>query len=144
MGKIRVGLAVLAAIVAAATQMNLAADRSAPEIAAALQRNYDGIRDFSADFVHTYTGGALRKQVIERAHVPIKKPGRRRWEYTSPEQNLFVSDDTKMYSYLPQDKQVIVSSVPADDSASIPALFLAGKGNLTRDFTPSIIDPPKG
>jgi outer membrane lipoprotein carrier protein len=119
-------------------------DRSAPEIAAALQRNYDGIRDFSAEFVHTYTGGALRKQLVERGHVLIKKPGRMRWEYISPEQKVFVSDGTKMYSYLPQDKQVIVSSVPGDDSASIPALFLAGKGNLTRDFTASIIDPPKG
>src|SRR5437763_9976419 len=104
--------AVLAAVVS--PPIGHAADRSAPEIAAALQRHYDGIRDFSADFVHSYQGGVLRKQVVERGHVLIKKPGRMRWEYTSPEQKLFVSDGTKMYSYLPQDRQVIVSSVPAE------------------------------
>ena len=63
-----------------------------------------------------------------------------RWEYTAPEEKLFVSDGVKIYSYLPQDKQVIVSSVPPDDQASTPALFLAGKGSLTRDFTASIVD----
>jgi outer membrane lipoprotein carrier protein len=50
----------------------------------------------------------------------------------------------KMYSYIPQDKQVIVASVPAQDQATTPTLFLAGKGNLTRDFTPSLVDVPAG
>ena len=45
-----------------------------------------------------------------------------------------------MYSYIPQDKQVIVAHVPPDDQAATPTLFLAGKGNLTRDFTPSLVD----
>jgi outer membrane lipoprotein-sorting protein len=46
-----------------------------------------------------------------------------------------VSDGHKLYSYVPQDKQVIVSTVPAGDQASTPALFLTGQGDLTRDFT---------
>src|SRR4029077_8556035 len=56
----------------------------------------------------------------------------------------FVSDGVKMYSFVPQDKQVIVASVPAADLATTPILFLAGKGNLTRDFTPSLVDAPAG
>jgi hypothetical protein len=62
----------------------------------------------------------------EKGHLLIKKPGKMRWEYTSPEQKLFVSDGVKIYSYIPQDKQVVVSSVPTDDTASAPGLFLAG------------------
>ena len=49
-----------------------------------------------------------------------------------------------MYSYIPQDKQVIVATVPPDDQASTPTMFLAGKGNLTRDFTPSLVELPPG
>jgi outer membrane lipoprotein-sorting protein len=49
-----------------------------------------------------------------------------------------------MYSYIPQDKQVIVSSVPSDAEASTPTLFLAGRGSLTRDFTASLADVPPG
>src|SRR2546428_1285098 len=98
---------VLAAIVAAAP-----ADQTASELAAALQKKIDGIKDFSTDFTHTYEGGVLRKQITERGHLLIKKPGKMRWDYTTPEPKQFVSDGVKMYSYMPQDKQVIVASVP--------------------------------
>jgi outer membrane lipoprotein carrier protein len=121
-----------------------AAGEGAPELAQALQRHYDTVKDFAADFVHEYQGGVLRKHISERGRVLIKKPGKMRWDYTAPESKLFVSDGTKIYSYIPADKQVIVSSVPRDDQATMPALFLAGKGNLTRDFTSSIVDLPAG
>lgn len=116
----------------------------AADLAQALQKKYEGIRDFSADFVHTYQGGVLRKQLSERGQVLVKKPGRFRWRYTAPEEKTFVSDGTKVYSYVPQDKQVVVASVPPDQGAASPALFLAGKGDITRDFTASFGEVPAG
>ena len=110
------------------------------EVAQALQKKYETIRDFSAEFTHSYVGGVLRQQVTERGTVLIKKPGRMKWTYSSPDYKLFVSDGYKLYSYIPQDKQVIVSSVPTEDEASTPVLFLAGKGNLARDFTASFTE----
>src|SRR5438128_2357183 len=139
-----VGVALTACLGLAAVVRGAPADTIAAELAAALQRHYDTIQDLSADFVHVYQGGVLRKQVTERGHVLIKKPGKMRWDYTSPEEKLFVSDGVKMYSYIPQDKQVIVSTVPREDQATVPALFLAGKGNLTRDFTASLAPVPAG
>src|SRR5207244_7299369 len=84
----------------------------------------DGIRDDLVTgvqtcalpiFTHTYEGGVLRKQITERGRLIIKKPGKMRWQYTAPEEKLFVSDGVMMYSYIPQDKQVIRSSVPPDE-----------------------------
>ena len=112
----------------------------AADVARLVQQKYDSVRDFSADFVHTYEGGVLRKQLTERGVVQIKKPGKMRWEYKSPEEKLFVSDGHKMYSYVPADKQVIVSTVPQADQASTAVLFLAGRGDLPRDFTASFAD----
>jgi outer membrane lipoprotein carrier protein len=80
----------------------------------------------------------LKKKVTERGTVLVKKPGMMRWTYTSPEKKEFVSDGRKIYSYVPDDRQVIVSTVPPADEASSPALFLAGKGDLVRDFSASI------
>jgi outer membrane lipoprotein carrier protein len=117
---------------------------TAPELASALQRKYDGVRGFTADFVHTYRGGVLNRQLTKRGRVTIKKPGKMRWEYTAPDRELFVSDGIKMYSYLPADRQVIVSDVPPTDTAPTPALFLAGNGNLSRDFEPSLTGLPDG
>jgi outer membrane lipoprotein carrier protein len=140
----RVVAAIVALLLAFAAGPGRAAEPSAPELAQALQKKIDGIRDFSADFVHVYEGGVLKKQVTERGRLLIKKPGKMRWEYTTPERKTFVSDGTKLYSYIPADKQVVVSPVPAENEATTPALFLAGKGSLTRDFTASIVDLPPG
>lgn len=107
---------------------------SATETARALQEKYDRVKDFTADFTHTYEGGVLKRKSTERGTVQIKKPGRMRWEYTAPEKKTFVSDGTKIYSYIPADKQVIVSNVPGVDQATTAVLFLAGKGSLVRDF----------
>src|ERR1700712_3356027 len=126
---------VIALMAASTMAAGHAADSTAPELAAALQRKYDGIKDFSADFTHVYAGGVLKKQITEKGHLLVKKPGKMRWDYSEPEPKQFVSDGVKMYSYIPQDKQVIVATVPADDEATTPTLVLAGKGNVTRDFT---------
>lgn len=113
---------------------------AADELTRALQKKYDGIRDLTADFVHTYEGGVLRQRTTERGRVFIKKPGKMRWEYRVPEEKLFVSDGRRLYSYIPADRQVIVGSMPAEDQATTPMLFLAGAGNLLRDFTVAYAD----
>jgi outer membrane lipoprotein carrier protein len=65
-----------------------------------------------------------------------------RWFYMTPEKKEFVSDGRQVYSYIPADKQVIVTRLPADDGATTPALFLAGKGDIVRDFRAAVADPP--
>jgi outer membrane lipoprotein carrier protein len=128
-------------LVLAASVVPLAQARPpAQEIAAALQKKYDAIRDFTADFVHESEGGLLRKKQIERGVVQIKKPGKMRWDYKTPEPKVFVSDGRRIYLHVPADNQVIVSPVPEQDQATTAVLFLVGKGNLTRDFTVSYAD----
>ena len=107
---------------------------SADAVARDLQRKYDKVNDFSADFVHNYRGGVLKQQTTERGQMMVKKPGKMRWDYTAPEKKTFVSDGHKMYSYLPKDRQVIVGTVPVQDQAATPVLFLTGKGNIARDY----------
>ena len=138
-----VAIAAMAIAASAKTIRARAADPTAAELAQALQKKYDAIKDFSADFTHAYEGGVLKKQVIERGHLIVKKPGKMRWDYIAPEPKTFVSDGVKMYSYVPADKQVVVTPVPPDDQATTPTLFLAGKGNV-RDFTPSLVELPAG
>jgi outer membrane lipoprotein carrier protein len=117
-----------------------AATPSAAEVAASLQKKYDAVRDFSADFVQEAESGVLRKKLVEQGTVLVKKPVKMRWTYKQPEEKVFVSDGSKMYMHVPADKQVIVSPVPAEDEATTAVLFLTGKGNLTRDFTVSYAD----
>ena len=145
----RLALVLLFAAIAssAPAQTPGASTPSAEAVARALQAKYDRVRDFSADFIHKYQGGVLRQTAVESGRLLVKKPGKMRWEYREPERKLFVSDGHKLYSYIPQDKQVMVGDVPDEDHATTPALFLAGKGNLQRDFTVSyakLDDVPAG
>jgi outer membrane lipoprotein carrier protein len=124
-----------------------AAQPNAPDPAAltrAVQARYDKVRDFTADFTHSYKGGVLKKEVVERGTLQVKKPGRMRWRYTVPEEKLFVSDGRQIYSYVPADRQVVVSPMPAEDRATTAALFLTGKGDLARDFTAKAATLPPG
>jgi outer membrane lipoprotein carrier protein len=128
----------LALILAAALSVQGLAQVNPPaqEVAAALQKKYDTLRDFSADFTQLYEGGVLRKKATpEHGTVFVKKPGKMRWNYVSPEEKVFVSDGRQIQLYVPADKQVMISPVPADDQATSAVLFLMGRGNLTRDFT---------
>lgn len=113
----------------------------------ALQRRYSLVRDFTADFTHTYQGGVLRTTLVESGTVLIKKPGRMRWDYREPERKLYLSDGEHLYSYLPEDRQVIVGELPGAGEATTPALFLAGRGSFETDFTAAfdvVDDPPPG
>jgi outer membrane lipoprotein carrier protein len=134
MSRLWIAAAVAAAVVAST---HAQAQPSAEALAKSLQQRYDKVRDFSASFVHTYRGGMLRKQATERGVMSVKKPGKMRWDYSAPEKKHFVSDGVKLYSYVPQDRQVIVASIPSEDEATTAVMFLAGKGNMTRDFTAS-------
>jgi len=135
-------------VVIAATTVTLAAQtqpqnsrQAADVLARDLQQRYQGIKDFSADFSQSYRGGVLRTQTVEQGTVLVKKPGLMRWEYLKPEKKQFVSDGRKTYLYIPQDKQVFVGDADTE-GVSTSALFLAGKGDLTRDFTAAYAPTP--
>jgi len=111
---------------------------SAAELARSLQAHYNTVRDFTADFTHTYRGGALKQTFNERGDVRVKKPGRMFWTYTAPDKKEFISDGSKIFSYMIADKVVYVSPIPPGNETSTAVLFLTGRGDLTRDFKTSV------
>ena len=110
---------------------------SAAALAARVQVRYAAIRDFEGRFVQTYVGGVLRTRATESGTLAVRQPGRFRFVYTSPERKEFVSDGEKVYTYLVADRQVYVSPAPGPGEATTPALFLAGRADIGRDFTAS-------
>ncbi|HYE85398.1 MAG TPA: outer membrane lipoprotein carrier protein LolA [Vicinamibacterales bacterium] len=135
--------ALLTSAIALACAMTLTAQSTDPvALAAKVQQRYSGIKDIQADFVQTYEGGVLRTRTTERGTVAIKRPGKMRFVYTKPERKEFVSDGSRLYTYLVADKQVIVGPAPGADEGDIPAMFLAGQSDLSRDYTPSFTPLP--
>lgn len=116
-----------------------AESRTAEALAQSLQERYRGINDFSATFSQVYRGGFLRTQSREEGTLLVKKPGRMRWVYEKPERKEVVATGEMVYVYLPSDGQV--HEMPQDHTTT-PALFLAGQGDLVRDFVIEYVESP--
>ena len=136
---IRTLLALLILLMSAAIP-HAQAKQPADVLARDLQARYQLVRDFSADFVQSYRGGVLKTKTTESGTVAVKKPGKMRWTYVKPERKELVSNGSQMFWYIPEDKQVTVWNTA--DRATTPDLFLSGRGDIARDFTPSYVDSP--
>jgi outer membrane lipoprotein carrier protein len=98
-----------------------------------MQAKYGSMTSMAADFRQHYVDQSGRS-LIESGHVIIKRPNKMRWDYQQPEKKLFVSDGQKLYFYVPEDKQVTVSSVKEGTDPRTPFMFLLRRSNLRKDF----------
>jgi outer membrane lipoprotein carrier protein len=98
-----------------------------------LQRKYNKLKTLSVDFTQIYTspGEGTRR---ESGRLLLRKPGRMRWDYSSPENKLFVSNGRVMYEWVPTDKFATKMSVRESDDMRAPFMFLLGRGNLRDEF----------
>jgi len=99
-----------------------------------LQRKYSRIQGLEADFVQAYYG-ADGRAIHESGRLLLKRPGKARWEYASPERKLFVSDGRNVFFYVYGEKNATRSPIKETADPQIPFLFLLGRGNLRRDFS---------
>jgi outer membrane lipoprotein carrier protein len=107
-----------------------------------LQRHYKDTNTFSAKFNQEVTTVGAHKR--ERAGtVSFRKPGRMRWDFTSPEQQTIVSDGETLFSYDPDLNQVVKTPLKDALKSSSATSFLLGMGNLSHDFNASLVSLPK-
>ncbi len=110
------------------------ADSPAPsDLVEKLQERYQEITDLTARFDQKSTNASLGITQEAAGRLLLKRPGRMRWEYATPEVRFFITNGTTLWVYTPGDSQVIVQPMAAMTSP-LPLAFLAGRGDLRRDF----------
>jgi len=84
-----------------------------------------------ATFLERYTENNHTVRV-EAGIAYFRRPGKMRWEYESPEKNLFLVDGKTAWFYVPADHTV--TRVPAKESGDwrTPFSLLAGNAKLSR------------
>jgi outer membrane lipoprotein carrier protein len=103
------------------------------EVLSEIQNRYEKTNDFEANFIQEYVGKGIRQSSRGEGKVYFKKKGMMRWDYAVPNQKL-VSDGHKLWYYQPEEKQVLISDVSSVLKERTPLAFLAGEGNLSREF----------
>ncbi len=92
---------------------------------------YRAARTLRATFLERYTenGRVVR---VEAGIAYFRRPGKMRWEYESPEKNLFLVDGKTAWFYVPADHTV--TRVPAKESKDwrTPLALLAGEMKISR------------
>jgi len=62
---------------------------------------------FSADFIQTSTIKAMEITDAAAGNLWVKYPGKMRWVYQTPEEQIIVSDGEHLWIYRPEDNQVL-------------------------------------
>jgi outer membrane lipoprotein carrier protein len=102
-------------------------------VLAEIQTRYESTQDFEASFVQEYVGKVMQRPQKGEGKVYFKKKGMMRWDYRTPNQKL-VSNGLTLWYYQADENQVLVSDVSKVLKEKTPLAFLAGEGDLTRDF----------
>ena len=98
-----------------------------------IQKRYEGTNDLEATFLQEYVGKVMKQHLKREGKVYFKKKGMMRWDYRIPDQK-FISDGTTLWFYQAEENQVFVSDISKVIKEKTPLAFLAGEGDLSRDF----------
>jgi len=107
---------------------------SLDQVLSKVQEQYEVHQDFKANFVQESFLKSLGKKQQAEGTVSFKKPGKMRWIYRRPTQQEIISDGKTLWTYRPEEKQVIIGAMTRAFQSKAPSTFLAGIGNLKRDF----------
>ncbi|HWP85940.1 MAG TPA: outer membrane lipoprotein chaperone LolA [Terriglobia bacterium] len=129
------GLALVVSCAGASFARTLAAE-APPSLTAVLrgvEKRYNRLSSMKAHFWQTVRQepGLLRQ---EEGELYLRKPGRMRWEYTSPEPKLFVTDGKQVSLYLPVENRVMESTIKETEDLKAPLAFLLGRLNFEEQF----------
>ncbi len=99
----------------------------------AVQDRYNRAQTVQVLFQQTYSAQG-RASRTETGELFLRKPGRMRWQYDSPQGKLFVSDGKQVYLYTPASNRVERMRVRDSEDLRAPLAFLLGELDFWRDF----------
>jgi outer membrane lipoprotein carrier protein len=111
---------------------------TADQVAQRIQEFYDRTSDFQADFTQVSVN-RLYGQEQRSGHVIFRKPGRMRWNYSAPHNDVIVSNGTTLTAYQAEERQAIQQTLTQSQMPTALA-FLTGVGRLTDAFTFRLLD----
>ena len=110
--------------------------KTAPTLSDTLKRvenRYNRTRTLQVTFEEVYSAQG-RGRKVEAGELYLQKPGKMRWDYTTPAGKLFLSDGKHIYYYNPAAKQAERMSMKETDDMRAPLAFLLGRLDFDKEF----------
>ena len=123
----------LAPLVWLAAGTAFCADPGLMRILKAVEDRYNHAQTLQIAFSEGYSAqGKTRKP--ETGTLFLRKPGRMRWQYTSPAGKLFLSDGKFVYVVVPDSPRVQKMKAKETEDMRAPLAFLLGRLHFEKDF----------
>jgi outer membrane lipoprotein carrier protein len=105
---------------------------SAHDVAVRVDKHYNQLSSLKAGFSETYQGMGMKR--TESGTLLLVKPGRMKWDYSSPPGKIFLLDGKYAWFYTAGDARV--QRIPAKklDDLRSPLRFLLGHTALEKEF----------
>jgi outer membrane lipoprotein carrier protein len=98
-----------------------------------IEAHYNRSQSLKLNFSESYAG--IKSPVQNDSGVLfLRKPGRMRWEYSSPPGKLFISDGKDVVLYTPDDQRAEKSKLKESEDMRAPLAFLLGKLDFKKEF----------
>jgi outer membrane lipoprotein carrier protein len=133
----------LTAFLIAWTLGNLAAAAALASPTSEVEKYLDGLATWSADFSQTIDDGHGKVTRTAAGKLYLQKPGKFRWDYADPSEQLILADGKQIWFY---DKDLQQANVRGMDAslANTPAVLLSGGGSLSSQFDVTSLPPSDG
>jgi len=105
---------------------------SGHELALRVDKHYNQLHSLKAGFTQSYEGLGLKRE--ESGTLLLLKPGRMKWEYSSPAGKVFVLDGEFGWFYSRGDSQVQRVRAKELDDLRSPLRFLLGHTQLEKEL----------
>lgn len=109
------------------------------ELIAKIENRYAN-QGFTANFMQQSTIRALQLTDFAEGRLTMVYPGKMRWEYLQPEQQLIIANNTQLWVYRPADNQVMTGDPRSFFSIGKGASFLSDITTLRKNFKASFPD----
>ena len=139
MKAVRLFVPILAAFLLSASLFGQQSPLSVHDLAQRVDHHYNTLHSLKAGFTETYAGLGMHRQ--ESGTVLLLKPGRVRWDYSSPPGKVFLIDGKYAWFYAPGDAQVQRMEAKKLDDLQSPLRFLLGRTQLEKELTHLSLKP---
>jgi outer membrane lipoprotein carrier protein len=99
-----------------------------------VQRTYSGIEVLHGKFRQDSYVAALDEGEVSSGEMWFGKPGKMRWVYKEPREQVVVINNGVLWLYQPDKNQVLIDDISQVLLSNLPIVFMTGLGNLSRDF----------
>jgi outer membrane lipoprotein carrier protein len=105
---------------------------TAHDLAQRVDRHYNQLHSLQAQFTESFEGLGMNR--AESGKLLLLKPGRMKWDYSSPAGKIFLIDGSYAWSYSQGDSQVQRIPTKELDDLRSPLRFLLGRTKLEKEL----------